>query len=70
MSKVCDICEQAISNKPGILADNGHHLNQRCYQRATNKATALIPLGCILLIPFPMVISVIGIVLGGYGRQL
>jgi len=64
MSKVCDICKQVITNEPGILADDGHYLHQRCYQRARNKTTAWTPLGCMVILFLPVILIVIGIVLG------
>ena len=53
-----------ITNNPGILADDGHYLHQRWYQCARNKAAALIPLGCMVIICLPVILIVIGIVLG------
>ena len=64
MSKVCDICKQVITNEPGILADDGHYLHQRCYQHAKNKATVLTPLGYMVAICLSVGCIVIGIVLG------
>ena len=65
MSKVCDICKQVITNEPGILADGGHYLHQRCYQHAMNKGLWLRHLlaGYRVIIALCVALVLIGIFL-------